>query len=381
MSRLTTGSGLKPRISAAVLRTQTDSRLIALAREGHEQAFTAIFDRYGRELNAHARRIVRADRADDVVQQTMLSAWMAMVAGPEIADLRAWLHRIVHNSALDHVAKRGYDDGQIPANAAGPLPTDARAEIRITATGILEAVASLSENQRRALTLTALQGLSGHETAQTMGMSETAVRQLVHRARSTVRSAVSAITPLPLIGWISGPEATDISGAGFRGGAGLAAGALKVVAVLGVGGTTLVTATHSFEQPRRDGGRSIRTPHRVAAASSPSPERAVGAAAQAASVPAGRPAPSGEDSRRSGHPAGAVPGRREFADRERSGNEPSDERRGRLGQASPGGRQAEASSPEPGAHSAGQSDLPEQPSPQTAPRSSESDSADIAPPY
>jgi hypothetical protein len=49
--------------SLTLLRTQSDERLIALARAGHERAFEAIVERYRRPLLRHARRLVSEARA------------------------------------------------------------------------------------------------------------------------------------------------------------------------------------------------------------------------------------------------------------------------------------------------------------------------------
>src|ERR1700681_1283844 len=64
---------LRPVLSGVVLRSQTDGRLCRLASAGNQQAFSVIYHRYRRELASHAGRIVRADRADDVVQHAMFS--------------------------------------------------------------------------------------------------------------------------------------------------------------------------------------------------------------------------------------------------------------------------------------------------------------------
>ena len=74
-------SGMRPLLSRVVLRSQSDERLVTLAREGHDQAFVALAERYRRELLAHARSIVAGDRGEDAVQQAMLSAWSALRGG------------------------------------------------------------------------------------------------------------------------------------------------------------------------------------------------------------------------------------------------------------------------------------------------------------
>ena len=69
---------------------------------------------------------------------------------------------------------------------------------RMLAFSALAELARLPERQRDALVGIAIQGRSRAEIATSMGLSEGAVRQLVHRTRATGRGAVTAITPYPL---------------------------------------------------------------------------------------------------------------------------------------------------------------------------------------
>lgn len=240
---------LRPLLSGALLRSQTDERLAALASAGNEQAFGVIYERYGRELGSHAERIVRGDRADDVVQQAMLTAWNALLAGTEISDLRAWLHRVTHNAALDMISRRGYNDAEIPVSSIASSCTEDLAEGRLSAASALAALAALPEGQRQALTLTAIEGRSGRGAALQMGISESPMRQLVYRARCSVRSAAAAVIPLPLINWLivaaeapATPAAISLSAAG-----GGAATIAKIAAVIGVTAAT-VGVTHPFQR-------------------------------------------------------------------------------------------------------------------------------------
>lgn len=247
MSDNQTGRRLRPLLSGVLLRAQTDERLAALASAGNQQAFSVIFERYRRELGSHAGRIVRGDRADDVVQHAMLAAWSALLAGAGISDLRAWLHRVTHNAALDTISRRGYDDAEIPARSVAPLPTEELAEGRLSAASALAALAALPEGQRRALTLTAIEGRSGHDAALEMGISQSAMRQLVYRARCSLRSAVTAFTPLPLVNWlIAAAESRATPGAISLGAAsGGAATIAKIVAAIGVTAAA-IGAAHPF---------------------------------------------------------------------------------------------------------------------------------------
>lgn len=235
---------LRPLLSGVVLRAQSDARLSLLAREGSHAAFDAIYERYSGELRAHAARVVRADRAEDAVQHAMLMAWGMLLDGDEpIVDLRAWLHRVVHNAAVNMAGRRGYGDSELPATAQAPTLTDETAENRLTAAGALAAMAALPEAQRRALTMTAIHGLSGRDAALRLGVSETAVRQLVRRARGEVRAAVSLLTPWPVIVqaacW-AGEHQTAVAASGI-GASGTALG-VKVAAVAVLAASSVGTA-------------------------------------------------------------------------------------------------------------------------------------------
>jgi RNA polymerase sigma factor (sigma-70 family) len=190
-----------PSPSFTLLRTQSDARLVALARGGHERAFEAIVERYRRPLLRAARRVLPETRAEDALQQALIAAWTALQRGDEVRDLRAWLYRIVHNTALNALRVSGYDYEQLEDSlrltdtGAGDDELERRAVVRQT----LASLAALPERQREALLRTAVSGYSQEEVARDLGISDNAMRQLIHRARVTVRAAATSLTPLPLV--------------------------------------------------------------------------------------------------------------------------------------------------------------------------------------
>src|SRR4051794_40233888 len=95
--------------SAVLLRTQSDERLVAPARDGHERAFETIVRRYRRPLLGACQRICADGRGEDVLQQALLSAWSGLRRGDDVRDLRAWLYRIVRNAAVSHRRRSGRD--------------------------------------------------------------------------------------------------------------------------------------------------------------------------------------------------------------------------------------------------------------------------------
>src|SRR3569623_167880 len=137
--------------SVTVLRTQSVERLVALARAGHERAFEAIVERFLRPLLRHGRRLLPEARAEDAVQQTFVAAWTALQRGDDVRHLSGWLHRIIHNAALnalrgerdDHAERREWLD----AVGAPEEQVERRELLRET----LANLAALPERQREAL--------------------------------------------------------------------------------------------------------------------------------------------------------------------------------------------------------------------------------------
>ena len=82
-----------------------------------------------------------------------------------------------------------------------------RAVVRQTLTGL----AALPERQREALLRIAVEGRSQEEVARELGVTEGAVRQLVHRARLTLRAAATAVVAAAAGQWAA---AAGASGAG-----------------------------------------------------------------------------------------------------------------------------------------------------------------------
>jgi RNA polymerase sigma factor (sigma-70 family) len=227
---------MSPRVSVRLLRTQSDARLVELARAGHERAFEALVERYRQPLLGYCRRqLLPHEHAEDATQQGLLQAWLALRGGTEVRDVKPWLYSIVHNTALN-MRRSGYDYAQLSATLSGadapPEDLDRRIAVRQTLTGL----AALPEVQREALLRTAVDGSSYQATATALGVSEGAVRGLVYRARVALRTAMTALTPSPLLSWTlgsggaDGPLAGRLAGAGAGGSAGLVTGMLKLAA-------------------------------------------------------------------------------------------------------------------------------------------------------
>src|SRR3954454_21862091 len=185
--------------STAVLRGQSDERLIDLTRAGNERAFEAIVHRYRGPLLRYCARILPPGRAEDAVQQAFLSAHNAIANGDKELKLRPWLYRVAHNGALNLLRQNGWDHEQLDDQFDGVLRPDQDLEARERIQALVASVKGLPERQRDAIVLRELEGRSYEELAAALGVTDGAVRQLLNRARSTLRAGATAITPYGLL--------------------------------------------------------------------------------------------------------------------------------------------------------------------------------------
>src|SRR4051794_28541318 len=225
---------------STLLRTQTDARLVDLVRAGHSAAFEAIVQRYRRPLLTYCARVLPDARAEDAVQQTFLSAYQAMTRDEADLNLRPWLYRIARNASLNLLRQNGWSHEQLNENLDGVERPDQALERREQLRSAVEALNALPERQRDALVQRELEGKRYDEIGAALGVGDGAVRQLLHRARATLRAGASALTPVGLLERIA--ELAGGAGAAKMGAALLATGAIA-------GGATLATPIARHHHP------------------------------------------------------------------------------------------------------------------------------------
>ena len=72
---------MRPRVFTGLLAAQSDQRLVQLAARGHERAFEALVKRYRRPLLRYCGRMgLTHTRAEDVIQLSLLQAWLAILS-------------------------------------------------------------------------------------------------------------------------------------------------------------------------------------------------------------------------------------------------------------------------------------------------------------
>lgn len=175
-----------------------DALLVREAQAGNRAAFDMLVLKYQRRVERLLSRSVR-DPADvaDLCQDTFLAAYRALPAFRGDSAFYTWVYRIAINAAKRHNGHRARqrpveslddDEGTFgtdvhPTDDATP---EAVLASRQLARGLNEAVEGLAEDQRRALLLREVDGLSYDEIADLMDCPPGTVRSRIFRAREAL---------------------------------------------------------------------------------------------------------------------------------------------------------------------------------------------------
>jgi RNA polymerase sigma-70 factor, ECF subfamily len=193
----------KERATATIYHTEEE--LVAAAKSGRQDAFAQIVEQHsGTVYNLALRLMKDPHEAEEVLQETFISAFRALAKFEGRSQLSTWLYRIGYNAALMRLRKRqtpteSLDEPlitesgeQLPRELVdwGSIPDDLllNAELRTVLNAALD---TLPESLRSIFVLRDIEGLSTAEAAEALGLTETNAKVRLHRARLALRERLT----------------------------------------------------------------------------------------------------------------------------------------------------------------------------------------------
>lgn len=133
-----------------------------------------------------------SDRAEDLVQETLARALGRLHFWRRGSDMRAWLFTIMHHQFANDYrrAQKRPDVVALDDTCREAVAVDT-AELHAGLHDIEQALMQLPEDQRAALLLVSLEGLSYAESARVLGIRPGTLMSRLHRAREKLRTALS----------------------------------------------------------------------------------------------------------------------------------------------------------------------------------------------
>lgn len=183
----------------------SDIELISSLRDGHQDALTVLYDRYGGLVYTVALRLLKQSaEAEDLTQEIFFNFWKHDKYDPNRAVLSTYLALITRSRALDRIAKQNTqqrslqrlqalpDQGMMPHREMTPLEKATLSERQET---LQQALAQLKDQQRQVLEMNFYQGFSHREIAQQLNMPlgtvKTRARQGLLELRKRLGDAVA----------------------------------------------------------------------------------------------------------------------------------------------------------------------------------------------
>lgn len=189
----------------ATLAAPDDMELARRAQAREAGAFRAIMRKHNQKLYRLARSIIRNDaEAEDIVQETYVTAFAHLSSFRGEATLATWLSRIAINEALGRLRRKRRAAAVLAEDAAGdariipfPLghsgddPERTMAQRQILRL-VEQATDTLPDVYRTVFVARVIEGLSVEETADLLAIKPQTVKTRLHRARALVRRQLDA---------------------------------------------------------------------------------------------------------------------------------------------------------------------------------------------
>ena len=179
--------------AAPALRRAAASRCSA---SGNDEAFRVLHDRYRQRLFAYVRQMLSAGSrqdAEDVLQDVFVRAYGALRNDNREMNVRAWLYRVAHNRCIDHLRRPVPPAAEIFEVSRKPLhdPVE-EAQRRDDLRRLVADVGRLPEQQRSALLMREIDGMTYADLADALDVTVPAVKSLLVRARVGLVEAAEA---------------------------------------------------------------------------------------------------------------------------------------------------------------------------------------------
>jgi RNA polymerase sigma-70 factor (ECF subfamily) len=166
--------------------------------QGKQSAQLEIYNRYYRAMYNTAYRIVKDPaEAEDVMQESFLSAFTKLHTFKGDVTFGAWLKRIVINNSIYHYKKQqknrtvDLDDIMYKVEDNYGVASDQNGYTELKAQKVMETMKSLKDNYRVSLTLHLIEGYDYEEISEILNISYANCRTTISRAKESLRKKLT----------------------------------------------------------------------------------------------------------------------------------------------------------------------------------------------
>lgn len=181
------------------LTNQNIEQLIELCKQDSQHAQMEVYNRYYKAMYNTAFRILKNSyEAEDVMQDSFLTAFTKLDSLKDVSTFGAWLKRIVINNSIYNFNKNNkykdvpLDDVLYKVEDHSGIEEDYEFT-NLKAMQIIEAMKSLKDNYRIGLTLHLIEGYDYEEICDIMDLSNANCRTMISRAKDSLRQKLEPL--------------------------------------------------------------------------------------------------------------------------------------------------------------------------------------------
>ena len=191
----------EPSLPARTEEDAEDVRLMELVSAGDSGAFEQLVERHQRlVVGTVGRMLGNTSDAEDIAQQVFVRVWKSAKRYVPRAKFTTWLLKITRNLVFNELRRRSRhpqvplqaesEEEERPIRDENAIAPDASLLEQELQKAIDAAIANLPESQRLAVILRRYEELSYEEIAETLDQSVSAVKSLLFRARTELRTSL-----------------------------------------------------------------------------------------------------------------------------------------------------------------------------------------------
>ena len=174
----------------AQLLKKTDHQLIAMCQVNNDLGYNGLYERYAKRIYNSIHRIVsHTAEAEDILQETFLTAFKEIGKLSGVANFEAWIKRVAINKAISHLRKKkiefsDLDHTEIEAEKEYDTQENELFETQVE--DVRKSIENLPQGYKTIVCLYLFENISQEEIGAMLGISHNTVRTQYHRAKKKV---------------------------------------------------------------------------------------------------------------------------------------------------------------------------------------------------
>lgn len=162
--------------------------MVELCKQGDPAAYTFLYNHCSKEVyNSILRLVDHTGEAEDILQESFITAFEQIDKFQNRGGFRAWVKRIAINKSIDRIRARRVRFIELEPERIfkedDKLDEDA---YKFSLEAVMDAVQTLPKGARTIFFLFAIENIPHAEIAQMLGMEHAAVRTQYHRAKHKI---------------------------------------------------------------------------------------------------------------------------------------------------------------------------------------------------